>query len=127
MSAVVLDAGALIAVDRGDSRTLRKLTAARRRGRAFRTTPLIVAQAWRDPHGRQAELARFLRSVDVQPITMDAGRSAGVLLGTAETSDPVDASLVLLARDGDQILTSDPDDIAHLTQAAGLRVRVVAC
>ena len=57
--------------------------------------------------------------------TSGAPRDAGVLLGRAGTSDPVDASLVLLAEGGDRILTSDPDDLRHLADASGLRVAVV--
>lgn len=127
MSAVVLDAGALIGVDRADRTTLPWLRTALRRGAIFRTTPLVVAQVWRDPLGRQAELARFLRGVEVQPVTSAMGRATGLLLNAAGTSDAVDASLVLLARDGDWILTSDPQDMEHLAQSAGLRVHVAAC
>jgi hypothetical protein len=38
----------------------------------------------------------------------------------------IDAALVLLADDGDVILTSDPDDIEPLAVAANLDVEIVA-
>jgi DNA-binding transcriptional MocR family regulator len=48
-----------------------------------------------------------------------------VLLGKARTADVIDAALVLLAVDGDTILTSDPSDLGALASAAGLHVDVV--
>jgi len=49
-----------------------------------------------------------------------------MLLGRARMKDVVDAALVLLAVDGDMILTSAPDDLAALADAAGLHVDLVA-
>jgi hypothetical protein len=40
------------------------------------------------------------------------------LLGLAESSDVVDASLVEVAREGDEILTSDPTDLVRLAEAS---------
>jgi hypothetical protein len=40
-------------------------------------------------------------------------------------SDVVDAALVLLAADGDEILTSDPADLRPLAAAAGVHVDLV--
>jgi hypothetical protein len=37
----------------------------------------------------------------------------------------IDAALVLLAEDGDRIITSDPEDIAPLARAADLDVELV--
>ncbi len=60
-SGVVLDTGALIALDRGDGRMIALLDRALSRRRTFRIPAGVVGQAWRD--GRtQATLARFLRS-----------------------------------------------------------------
>jgi hypothetical protein len=47
-------------------------------------------------------------------------------LARSETSDVVDASASLLARDGDTVLTSDPHDIERLLQGAGTHARVRA-
>lgn len=58
MSALVLDAGALIAVDRDDRAMLARLRAAERHGLELRTNAMVVAQVWRDSQGRQAGLAR---------------------------------------------------------------------
>jgi hypothetical protein len=94
---------------------------------AIRTNANVVAQVWRDPEGRQVHLARLLRAVDVRPVDEHAGRNAGELLGRAERADVTDATLVLVARPGDRIVTSGPDDIRQLASAAKLRVVLVAC
>lgn len=127
MTALVLDAGALVAVDRGDRPMMARLAVARQHGLELRSNAMVVAQVWRDRQGRQASLARLLRAVDVRAISHEDGRQAGVLLGQAGTTDPVDATVVLLARPGDRILTSDPDDLTRLASAAGNSAVIVAC
>ena len=49
------------------------------------------------------------------------------LQGQAGTSDPVDATVVLLAGPGDRILTSDPGGIARLAAATGSRAVIITC
>jgi hypothetical protein len=93
----------------------------------LRSNAMVVAQVWRDRQGRQANLARLLSAVDVRGISHDDGRQAGVLLGLTGTADPVDATVVLLAKPGDRILTSDPDDMTRLALAAANRAVIVAC
>jgi hypothetical protein len=88
---------------------------------------MVVAQVWRDRHGRQAQLAHLLPAVDVRAIDHQDGRDAGVLLAAPGTVDPVDATVVLLAQPGDRILTSDPGDISRLAAAAANGCIVVAC
>lgn len=127
MSALILDAGAFVGVDRNDRAVLARLAAAQRNGLELQTNPMVVAQVWRDRQGRQANLARLLQAVKVQPIGDQEGREAGVLLGQAGTADPIDATVVLLANPGDRILTSDPDDLTRLAEAAQCRAVVVAC
>lgn len=126
MSALVLDAGALVAVDRGDRAMIARLRAAQQHGLDLRSNAMVVAQVWRDRQGRQAGLAQLLQSVDVRAISPQDGRQAGVLLGMTGGSDPVDATVVLLASPGDRILTSDPHDLMALAQAAASRAVVVA-
>ena len=127
MTALVLDAGALVAVDRGDRPMMARLAVAQQHGLELRSNTMVVAQVWRDRQGRQASLARLLRAVDVRAISHEDGRQAGVLLGQAGTTDPVDATVVLLARPGDRILTSDPDDLTRLASAVGNSAVIVAC
>jgi hypothetical protein len=124
---MILDAGALIAVDRNDRVMLARLLAAQREDDELRTHPMVVAQVWRDPRGRQSMLARLLRSVEVVPINDTLGRQCGELLGITASSDPIDAAVVLIARDGEAVITSDPDDLRHLARAAQRSVLIVAC
>ncbi|KPM53674.1 hypothetical protein CcI49_11270 [Frankia sp. CcI49] len=127
MSALVLDAGALLAVERGDREMVARLRVAQQHDIGLRSNAVVVAQVWRDHSGRQAALARLLRAVEVCAVDERTGRDAGVLLGRARTSDVVDATVTLLARPGDRILTSDPKDITRLVQAGGIPVVVVPC
>ena len=127
MTALILDAGALVAVDRGDRAMIARLRAAQQHGLELRSNAMVIAQVWRDPHGRQAELARLLRAVDLRAIDQRTGRDAGVLLGAANVGDAIDATVVLLAAPGDRILTSDPADLTRLARLADRRAVIVAC
>lgn len=127
MSALVLDAGALLAVDRDDRAMMARLRAADRHGLLLRTNAMVVAQVWRNRRDRQVSLARLLRAVEVRPVEQADGRHAGVLLGLTGTSDPIDATVVLLAGPGDRILTSDPADLTVLAATAANRAVIVAC
>ena len=117
---IVLDAGALIALGRGDKRMIALLHRALAQGRAFRVPAGVVGQAWRD--GRvHATLARFLRSDEVEIIPLDEqlARSCGELCGATNSPDVIDASVVILARERrDPIITSDPNDLRRLDPAA---------
>ena len=126
MSALVLDAGALIAVDRGDRAMRARLRAAANAGLELRTHAFVVAQAWRDSRGRKADLARLLGATEVVAVDEALARRCGELLAAAGATDPIDAGVVLIARDGDRIATSDRRDIEGLATAAGRRVAVVA-
>jgi hypothetical protein len=127
MTSLVLDAGALVAADRADRRLRAALTVALEQGWDLRVPAMVIAQAWRDPSGRQVQLGRLLRAADVRPVDGQIARAAGVLCGRARTSDPVDATVVLAAEPGDRIVTSDPGDIAHLVEAAGITVTIATC
>jgi hypothetical protein len=122
---LLLDAGAFVAVEQGD----RDVVALVKRERLAQRAPLshggVVAQVWRGGSGRQADLARLLAGVDVKALDQDLGKKAGVLLGLSRTDDAVDAALVCLAADGDDILTSDPGDLKALAEAAGLHIDLV--
>jgi hypothetical protein len=85
----------------------------------------VVGQAWRGRGPKQALLARALSAIDVRPLDESLGRGAGELLALARRRDVIDAALVLLARDGDHIATSDADDIEPLARACGRHVEIV--
>jgi len=127
VSALVLDAGAFVAVDRGDRAMVARLRVAQREGLELRSTGVVITQVWRDPAGRQESLARLLKAVDVKAVDEGLGREAGVLLGRAGTEDAVDASVVAVSATGDRIVTSDPGDIRRLVCASERSILVVAC
>lgn len=126
MRALVLDAGAFVAVDRGDREMVARLRACAVAGLDLRTTGAVVAQVWRDPKGRQVGLARLLAAVDVQAVDQTLGREAGVLLGRSGSSDAVDATVVAVSAVGDRIATSDARDISRLVAGSGRAILVVA-
>lgn len=122
---LLLDAGAFLAVERGD----RDVVALVKRELLARRSPLshggIVAQVWRGGSGRQAELARLLVGVDVKILDEDLGKKAGVLLGKSRTGDALDAALICLAVDGDDVLTSDVADLRRLAESSGVHIELV--
>ena len=117
---LVLDAGALIALDRGDKRMIALLQQAVVEGRTFRVPAGVVGQVWRD--GRvQVTVARFLRSEEVAIIPLDEqlARACGELCGATKSPDVIDASVVIIARERqDPIVTSDPIDLRRLDPGA---------
>jgi hypothetical protein len=127
MSALVLDAGALVAVERNDRNVHKQIRDAQRIGVPVRTNAMAVAQVWRGGQGQQARLAKVLRGVEIEPIIREDGMRAGELLGATRLKDPIDASVALLAGPGDRILTSDRDDLRRLCDVAGNRAVVVDC
>jgi hypothetical protein len=127
VSALVLDAGAFVAVERADRAMVARLRAAERGGLELRSNGAVVAQVWRDASGRQALLSRLLRSVDVKAVDRALGQGAGVLLGRAARGDAVDATVVAIANAGDRIATGDPRDIGALVAASGQAILVLPC
>jgi hypothetical protein len=121
---LVLDAGALIGIDRDDRRTAGLIELGRRSGAGLVTSAPVVAQAWRGS-ARQARLARLLAMIDVRATHLRDARAAGELLAATSTADVVDALLAALTVPGDQLLTSDPDDLRLLVSERGIPVTVV--
>jgi hypothetical protein len=123
---IVLDAGAFVAVERNHRDMLALIKRERLANRVPLTHGGVVGQVWRGGRGRQANLARLLRGVDVRPLDDALGRLAGVLLAMAAGDDVIDAAVVLLADDGDDIYTSDPGDLRSLAMAAGRHVELIS-
>jgi predicted nucleic acid-binding protein len=114
---VIVDAGFLIAVDRGEEPARSALNGFSRTGAALHTSHAVVAQVWRSG-ARQARLSALLKSVAVHPL--DDGRLVGSLLARGSSADVVDAHLVALALElGQAILTGDPDDLAAIAAPLG--------
>ena len=118
----ILDAGALIALDREDRDVWALIADVVRRGLRPVVPAPVIAQAWRGGP-RQARLARVLSGTEQLSVDGALAHRAGVLLGRARTYDVLDALVALVAADrpGWEILTSDPEDIHHLLQTLGVR------
>lgn len=119
---VTLDAGALIALERGDGKMIALLRETRVKGATFHVPAGVVGQVFRDK-ARQVVLERFLRSVEVEIRSLDEyeARLCGALCGLTGTSDVIDASVVILARaSGDTVVTSDPEDIRRLDRSLAI-------
>lgn len=123
---IVLDAGALVALDRDDRTMWAELAAAHRNDVDVVVPVGALAQAWRGGP-RQARLSRALDGT--VPAGFDThARAVGELCGRAGTSDVVDAHVALVAaRPGTEVLfTSDPDDMRRLLGTArGARPHIV--
>jgi predicted nucleic acid-binding protein len=113
MTRLILDAGAFIALERGDTSMWRRLATAEQTHQEVVTHAGIVGQVWRSP-ARQAQLARILKTVDVRPLTIHLAKQAGLLLATSGHHDVHDAALAQLCAEGDIILTSDVNDLLLL-------------
>jgi len=123
---LILDAGAFVAAERGDRDVVALVKRERLAGRPSVTNGGVVGQVWRGGHGRQAPVAWLLAGVEVVPVDEGLGRRAGMLLAVGGGSDAINAAVVCLAEDGDDILTSDPGDLRALAEAAGVHVELIA-
>jgi len=107
---VVLDAGALIAVDRADRRVIQLVELAL----DVHVPAGALAQAWRNPPG-SACTRRVIGWCRDPPLDAVSARAAGQLCAATSTSDVIDASVVLVARVVNGVtVTSDSDDLRRL-------------
>ncbi len=114
---MILDAGFLVSVDRGEEASRVMLTALHRSRTPLHTTHPVVAQVWRDG-ARQARLAAFLKTVTIH--ALDEGRAVGRLLALARTTDVVGAHLVVVAaRLRDTVLTGNTGDLNRVADTLG--------
>lgn len=121
---LLLDSGALIALDRDERAMWVRLKAASAAGDLPMTHGGVLGQVWRGG-SRQARLSRAMTGIDVRPLDERLGRSAGELIAATGRPDVIDAALVLLAKDGDHIVTSDRGDLEVLAAASGRHVELI--
>jgi hypothetical protein len=121
---LVLDSGALVALARDERAMWRRLKASLTEGSVPRTHAGVLAQVWRSGP-RPARLAQALAGIDVLPLDDGLGRATGELLARSGRSDVIDAALVLLASDGDDIVTGDLDDFEVLAASSGRHVELI--
>lgn len=118
MSGYTYDTGVLIAAERNS----RFVWALHRRlleqGDSPSVPTTVLAQAGRG--GPQAQLSRLLAGCEVRPLTEAQARECGRLLARASSSDIVDASVVIVARERREIvITSDQGDLTAPSRAQG--------
>ena len=123
MSAV-LDAGALIAVDKRDRKIGAMLRVLQREGVPVVSSAGALAQVWRDGR-RQANLARVVSGVDIDGLDEASAKKVGELLRANRSDDLVDAHVALLVQPADQVLTSDEPDIKSLLRTRRVRARII--
>jgi len=113
VTGTTLDTGALIALEAGQRR-MAVLVEEAVTSRAPLAIPAgVLAQAWRGG-SRQARLARLLRSsvCTVVPLDQRSALRIGALCAATGTSDVVDVSVALCARDrGHAVVTTDAADL----------------
>ena len=116
MSGITLDAGGLIALDRGDRRVLVLIARAAERGDRITIPATALAQSIRNP-AKQVRLTRVIRQASTDLIALDRRDAtlAGILLARTGSADIVDAHVVICAQRAKQaVVTSDPDDLRRL-------------
>jgi hypothetical protein len=121
---LVLDSGALVALERNERAMWVRLKAAQLEGDLPLTHAGVLGQVWRGSP-RQARLTQALGGIDVRALDESLGRAAGQLLGAAGLADVIDAAVVLLAADGDDIVTVDREDLERLAEASGRHVELI--
>lgn len=122
MTTVVLDAGALIALERRDVRMLALADELLHARRSCVVPAGVVAQVWRGSP-RQHAVVRLLRTgaVRIDPLTADLAYRLGLLLAATGATDVIDAHVASVARrTGATVVTSDPDDIAALDRTVAI-------
>ncbi len=130
MPTFVLDAGALIAVDRGDRDVLAMLRSAFDNGYSGLAPAGVIGQVWRDSN-RQVVLARTLKRRDEVPLDGSMARVAGQLCSRTGTSDVIDASVAVVASSGASpaneivVLTSDTGDMRALLSEVRTGARII--
>jgi predicted nucleic acid-binding protein len=122
ITGLILDTGALIALERGDERMRALLRRALDHGIRIGVPTGVIAQAWRGGP-RQARVARLLGDPGVDLLALDdvMARAVGLLCGRSGHADVVDVHVVLVARQrGDTVVTSDPDNLRRVDPGLAL-------
>lgn len=122
MAGLTLDAGALIAYERGEPRVRRMLRLAFDRGVTTTIPAVVLAEVWRGD-AKDAPVARLLKWCRIEPLDELRARAAGALRRTTAGAGAVDACVAVGVRErADAIATSDPDDMRRLL---GSRVTIL--
>jgi predicted nucleic acid-binding protein len=114
VAGLTLDAGALIAYERGDERIREILAVAYARGLVPTIPAIALAEVWRgDP--KDARVARLLKACSIETVDERLAREAGRLRRATPGAGAIDACIAAgVHRRGDVVATSDADDMRRL-------------
>lgn len=114
MAGLTLDAGALIAYERGQERIRKILTVGYERGFVPTIPAIALAEVWRGD-AKDARIARLLKACSIEVVDERLARAAGGLRRATPGAKAADACIAVgVRRRGDAIATSDPDDMRAL-------------
>jgi predicted nucleic acid-binding protein len=114
VAGLTLDAGALIAYERGDERVREILSVAYARGLVPTIPAIALAEVWRGD-AKDARVARLLKACSIGTVDERLARAAGSLRRTTPGAGTIDACIAIgVRRRGDAIATSDRDDMCAL-------------
>ena len=125
MTGTTYDAGALIAIERRDA----EMTGFHRGIVKSGIKPVVpagvLAQVWRGGSGRQVPLARALKQCTIEPLDEGLAKQVGEAGKRLSSPDVVDISVVISALSrGDQVFTSDPDDIERISNSLNVKLLI---
>jgi predicted nucleic acid-binding protein len=114
VAGLTLDAGALIAYERGQERIRKILAVGYERGFVPTIPAIALAEVWRgDP--KDARIARLLKACSIEVVDETLARTAGSLRRATPGASAIDACIAVgVRRRGDAIATSDPNDMRAL-------------
>lgn len=127
VDAYVLDAGALIALERATA-AMTALVSDVRTGRArVIVSDAVLAQVWRTGSGRQSRIAALLglKAAQCERVPLDtvAAKRIGAVIRACGHSDVVDVHVALVALDREAaVITSDRADILAVDPRLAVRI-----
>jgi predicted nucleic acid-binding protein len=114
VAGLTLDAGALIAYERGDTRIREILATAYARGFVPTIPAIALAEVWRGD-AKDARVARLLKASAIEVVDERSARATGRLRRATPGAGTIDACIAVGVRErGDAIATSDADDMRAL-------------
>ncbi len=117
MAGLTLDAGALIAYERGQERIRKILEISYERGFVPTIPAVALAEVWRGD-AKDARVARLLKASSIESLDEHLARVAGSLRRSTPGANAIDACIAVgVRRRGDAIATSDPNDMRALLGA----------
>ena len=125
MSGFTYDTGALIAYEKRNPTMMAIHKSAVDRNITPVVPAGVLAQAWKGGSGTQAPLARMLKQCRVEPLEESQAKHVGAASERTASKDVVDISVVMSAASrGDEIVTSDEDDIYEIMTSLGYNMEI---